>query len=108
MIKLLLALVITVMSTTANARSSDPFSFIQCGVKLGSKYLTYKPTSDRPSKKDTRFSHVARVAKTRSSGFTLSDAGTASLPASLADTPLPVEFRLPRKVTVASFGCSWR
>jgi hypothetical protein len=105
--KILFALVITVMATAANARGNDQFSFLQCGVKFGGKYLTYKASSEGKKRKDTRFNHIAGAVKSESSGFTLSDASTASLPTALKDTSLSVEFRLPRKVNVATVGCSW-
>ncbi|MCB1689215.1 MAG: hypothetical protein KDI33_12035 [Halioglobus sp.] len=109
MIKLILALVI--IATAANARASDEFAFVQCGVKLGGKYLTYKPSAERSEekrKRDTRLNYVAGIAQAEPNGFTLGDTGTESLPAEMTDTSLAVEFRLPPKVTVASFGCSWR
>ncbi|CAA0105030.1 Uncharacterised protein [Halioglobus japonicus] len=109
MIKPLLALVIVAMAATAgNAHAADQFAFFQCGVKLGSKYLTYKPNPEEKNKRDTRLNHVAGIANAQSSEFTLPDAGFTSMAADRADTSLAVEFRLPPKVTVASFGCSWR
>tara|TARA_R110002049_G_scaffold301274_2_gene493235 strand:- start:8488 stop:8811 length:324 start_codon:yes stop_codon:yes gene_type:complete len=107
MIKQLLALVIITMAA-ANANAADPFDFIQCGVKLGSKYLTYKPNPEEKNRKETRLSHVAGIAQTEPREFALPDGGFSSMAAESADTSLAVEFRLPRKVTVASVGCSWR
>ncbi len=111
MIKLLLALLITAVAASAGAQAADQFAFLQCGVRLGGNQLTYKPaaeSSSKQSKRDSRLNHVAGSVKTASSGFTLSYASPAAMPASVTDTSHSVEFRLPPKVTVASIGCSWR
>jgi hypothetical protein len=107
MIKLALALLITAMAATASARGTDRFAFLQCGVKLGGTYLTYKASSPEPSKKDARMNHVAGVAKAEPTGFTLSAASTSSSPTRQTGSSSTIEFRLPRKVTVATIGCSW-
>ena len=107
MIKQLLALVIITMAT-ANTYAADQFAFIQCGVKLGSKYLTYKPNPEEKNRKETRLSHVAGSVHAAPQGLTLLEGSSSSMAADRADTSLAVEFRLPPKVTVASVGCSWR
>jgi hypothetical protein len=107
MIKRLLALMIIAMGTT-NANAADRFAFIQCGVKLGSQYLTYKPKPEEKNRKDSRLNHVAGMIHAEPLAFTLPDRGFSSMAADRADTSLAVEFRLPPKVTVASVGCSWR
>jgi hypothetical protein len=107
MIKLVLALVITAMAATASARGTDRFAFLQCGVKLGGKYLTYKASPQETSRKYSRMNHVAGVAETEPSRFTLSAASTASSPTPQTGSSSTIEFRLPRKITVATIGCSW-
>lgn len=107
MIKLVLALLITAMAASASARGNDRFAFLQCGVKLGGTYLTYKAASKETGRKNSRMDHVAGVAKADSSRFTLSAASTTLSAAARTGSSSTIEFRLPRKVTVATIGCSW-
>lgn len=105
--KFVFALMITVVATAANARDSDRFAVLQCGVQLGGKYLSYKPRPDKPSRKESRLHRVAGAARVEPSGYALSRVGTTWPANSVAGSSNSIEFRLPPKITVASVGCSW-
>ncbi|MCB1704612.1 MAG: hypothetical protein KDI17_07105 [Halioglobus sp.] len=105
--KFVFALLITVMATAANARDTQRFAFLQCGVQLGGKYLSDKPGADKPRRKESRLNRVAGALKAEPDGLTLSPPGTAWPASSAAGSSSSIEFRLPPKITVASIGCSW-
>jgi hypothetical protein len=108
--KIVFALVITAMTTstsTANARDNDPFAFLQCGVKLGGKYLAYNASPDTKSFKDTRMNHVAGMIKAEPRGGFMTETSAASSTADPTDPSNTLEFRLPPKITLAGVGCSW-
>tara|TARA_R110002072_G_C7649036_1_gene508554 strand:+ start:291 stop:617 length:327 start_codon:yes stop_codon:yes gene_type:complete len=105
--KFAFALVITVIATAANARDTDRFAVLQCGVQLGGKYLSYKPRPDKPSRKESRLHRVAGATRVEPSGYTLSQQSTTWPANGAAGSSNSIEFRLPPKITVASVGCSW-
>lgn len=105
--KFVFALVITVIATAASARDTAGFAFLQCGVQLGGKYLSYKPRPDKPSRKESRLHRVAGAARVAPSGYTLSQQSAAWPANGVAGSSHSIEFRLPPKITVASVGCSW-
>jgi hypothetical protein len=96
--KLMLCMAISAMATTVHADKENR-SLFQCGVNLGGAKKVYKPTA---TKKEYRFKDTYQVAPTRY-------AGTLHL-ATPESTPVKDKsaLRLPRTVTVARFGCSWR
>ena len=105
--KLIFALVFTAVAANANARGTDGFGFLQCGVKLGGKYLTYSAAAQEKSRKDSRLNHVAGMVRTEPVGFTLAQDNNPSSAAGRTGSPSTIDFRLPPKITVATIGCSW-
>lgn len=103
----LLALMIFALASNAGARGNDLAAILQCGVKLGDRYHTYKTDSERAKGWDKRLNHVAGVARVEPGRFATYDTRSTSLDADMFAQSSAVEIRLPRKVTVATLGCSW-
>lgn len=101
-------LVMTALTTSAHARDTDGFGFLQCGLKLGGQYPTYTADPKTTSHKNTWTSkQPGSVAGTESVVFNQSATEHSSVSTHLPDPSNSFEFRLPPKVTVAGIGCSW-
>jgi len=106
--KIVLALVISALTFAAAARGSDRTALLQCGVKLGGKYHSYKPASEQKKSWDTRLNHIAGAAKVETLRLASFDGGTASSEIGHSTQANTVDIRLPRILTFATLGCSWR
>jgi hypothetical protein len=97
-----MAILIPVLASTAHAADDNRSSGLQCGVNLGGKYVAYKPDAEPNTKKDSRFNHIAGAVRAEPARFV-----TAAETAALSANSSTVEVRLPRKLTLATIGCSW-
>ena len=99
--RLALTVMLLAMATTAQA-GDDRSSLFTCGVNFGGKQLTYQSNAETKNKKnyrlrDTRMNHVLGAARTE-----------PTLSLHRLATSNKSEIRLPRKLTFAIIGCSWR
>jgi len=99
---LVLMLMLLAMATTAQA-GGDRSSLFACGVNFGGKQLTYQSSSETKNKKDyrlhnTRMNHVLGAVRTERPQLSLHQQAKSN----------KSEIRLPRKLTFAIIGCSWR
>jgi hypothetical protein len=99
---LVFMLMIVAMTTTAQA-AGDKSSLFTCGVNLGGKQLSYTVGSDTNSKARYRLN---QVRMNHVLGAVRAEPVQLNLP-QLTNTSKP-EVRLPRKLTFATIGCSWR
>ena len=106
--KIVLTLVISALTFAASAHGSDQTSLLQCGVKLGGKYHSYKPASEQKKSWDTRLEHIEGAAKVASLRLASFDSGKDSSDIRKTAQPNTVDTRLPPKFTFATLGCSWR
>ena len=99
---LALMLMLLAMATTAQA-GGDKSSLFTCGVNFGGKQLTYQSGSETKNKKDyrvkdARMNHVIGAVRTEPVQLNLRQLAKSN----------KSEIRLPRKLTFAIIGCSWR
>jgi hypothetical protein len=99
---LILLLVLSATGPAVHA-AEDRSSLFACGINFGGKQLTFSVPTRTSSKKgyevqNQRLLHVAGAVRTQTVRFIEPSTAESS----------KKEKRLPRKVTFATVGCSWR
>jgi hypothetical protein len=100
--KLALTLLLVAIACNSHAASERP-SLLQCGINIGGRTLTYQTPAETKNRQDKRMNHVQGVKREEPLHFT-----TAAATDATATTTQESDNRLPPKLTLAIFGCSWR
>jgi hypothetical protein len=103
-----LALVISALTLSGNVHSREQTAVLECGVKLGDRYHTYKTPSKPKKNRDSRFNHIAGAAQAASLRLASLEDGADYAEIAKSIQSNTVDTRLPRRFTFATLGCSWR